>query len=191
MPMGLMEEIKEHLEEDVSSGELIALGYRPATVYKAQRAWRDAKRQAGEPQDKLGVQPAIEATKPTVGEELEEETDDNSEALQTELKILRLQAEGVEATIDELDEVVLENDGLKKQLAAMKLEAKELAHSRQRVKLLESDQHFSQHARANLQRQLNSSEENLKDRSNQCAILEQRVSRAKTLTANLANENAS
>ena len=43
MQKGIMEEIKDHLENDLSSGELISMGYRPATVYKAQRAWRDAQ----------------------------------------------------------------------------------------------------------------------------------------------------
>ena len=56
MRMGIMEEIKDHLEDDVSSGELIAMGYRPATVYKTQRAWRDAQQQEREPFDDLNYQ---------------------------------------------------------------------------------------------------------------------------------------
>ena len=32
---GIMSEIKDHLEQARSSGELIAMGYKSATVYKA------------------------------------------------------------------------------------------------------------------------------------------------------------
>lgn len=60
MHKGIMEVIKDHLEDDVSSGELIVMGYRPATVYKAQRAWRDSQQLQSEPFDDLSDQEAKE-----------------------------------------------------------------------------------------------------------------------------------
>ena len=37
---GVMEEIRTLLYRGSTSGELIAVGYRPSTVYKVQRHWR-------------------------------------------------------------------------------------------------------------------------------------------------------
>ena len=103
--------------------------------------------------------------------------------------MLRLEAEGYEARINQLEETVQENEGLKEQLVVMKQESGELAHSRRRIRLLEANGHFSQHAQTKLQHQLNSAEQQLKDRSEQRAELEQQVVGANTHIANLANEN--
>ena len=189
MQKGIMEEIKDHLEEDLSSGELIAMGYRPATVYKAQRAWRDAQRRESEPFDDFSGQEAIEGSDLPGSEQFEEDGKDDSEALRAELEMLRLEAEGYEATINQLEETVQENEALKEQLAVMRQETNELAHSRQRIRLLEANWHFSRHAGTKLQNQLDSAERQLQERSEQRAQLEQQVLGANTHIANLANEN--
>ena len=86
-----------------------------------------------------------------------------------------------------MEETVQENEGLKEQLEVMKQEAGELAHSRQRIRLLEANGHFAHHAQVKLQHQLNSTEHQLKDRSEQRSQLEQEVVGAKTQIADLAN----
>jgi DNA repair exonuclease SbcCD ATPase subunit len=189
MQKGIMQEIKDRLEEDVSSGELIAMGYRPATVYKAQRAWRDARRLESQSLDYLNDQEATEASELAASEEIEENGKDDSKALEAELETLRIQAEGYEARIDELEGIVQENEGLKEQLAIMRQETNELAHSRQRIRLLEANWHFSRHAGTKLPHQLNSAEQQVKERTEQRAELEQQVVKANTHIANLANEN--
>ena len=37
---GIMKEIRSLLDQDKSNAEIIALGFKPATVHKAQRQWR-------------------------------------------------------------------------------------------------------------------------------------------------------
>ena len=69
MQKGIMQEIKDHLEEDVSSGELIAMGCRPATVYKAQRAWREAQLLERKPFDVLYDREEKEVFRPPASEE--------------------------------------------------------------------------------------------------------------------------
>ena len=189
MQKGIMQEIKNHLEDDVSSGELIAMGYRPATVYKAQRAWRDAQQLNSQALDDLNNRRAIEVSEHAASEESDEETEHDSEALRAELEMLRLEAEGYEATINQLEGTAQENEGLKEQLVVMKQESGELAHSRRRIRLLEANWHFSRHAGTKLQNQLDSAERQLTERSKQRAELEQQVVGANTHIANLANEN--
>ena len=191
MQKGLMDEIKERLEEDVSSGELIAMGYRPATVYKAQRAWRDARQQDSERQDELHDQAEMVASDYGFSDdENVEKTADDSESSGAELEILRIQAGRLEAMIDEFDEIAHENEDLRKQVAVMELEARESAQLRQRTRQLEADRHLSQLARTNLQHQFNDANLLSKDQSKQIAILERQVTGAKSQNATFANENA-
>lgn len=190
MQKGITSEIKEHLEQGRSSGELIAMGYKSATVYKAQRAWRsEQQRQASESLDDLIHEAPVEESAPSASEESEDEIEEDSEALMTELEMLRLQIERYEATIKELEERVRESEGFKKQVAALKLEARELSHLRQRIRLLEANRHFSQNARANLQHQLNSAEAQLEEQSRQRAELEEQIAGARTQVADRAYHN--
>lgn len=188
MQRGLMDEIKERLEENVSSGELIAMGYRPATVYKAQRAWRDSQQQDGEPQDELVDQTALEEPELEAYDESREETTDDSEGLRAELEILRLHVEAHKATTIELDEVVVENESLKRRLASMDQQARELVGLRRRVGLSEANRHFSHHAQAKLQQQLSSTELQLKNASEQRTQLEHQLAGAKVQIATLKND---
>lgn len=104
--------------------------------------------------------------------------------------MLRLEAKGFEAAISQLEGTDQENEGLKEQPAIMKQEAEELAHSRRRISLLNANAYFAQHAQRKLQHQLNSAEQQLKDRSEQRSQLEQEVVGDKNQIAGLANENA-
>ena len=44
---GIMQEIREHLAEGKSSGEVIALGFKPSTVYTVQRQMRRQGQDSG------------------------------------------------------------------------------------------------------------------------------------------------
>ena len=138
----------------------------------------------------------VEESALSTSEESEDENEEDSEVLSVprvrdmaEIEMLNLQIDRYEAMIKYLEENVRESEGLKKQVAALKLEARELSHLRQRIKLLEANRHFSQNARANLQHQLNSAEAQLEEQSKQRTELEQQVVGARTQVTDLAYQN--
>ena len=123
---GIMKEIRSLLDQDKSNAEIIALGFKPSTVYKAQRQLRQENPSSAEmpPQDMTAVLAA--SSDPGPGSEPEEE---DSHLTQ---QMVRLEEQATEiASLQEQLAQTLDR------IAQLEIEAGEVQALRERAAVLE------------------------------------------------------
>ena len=136
---GIMEDIRSLLNEGKSSAEVIALGYAPSSVYKAQRQLRKSTDRSDQPVTQVLVTNMASESWLELREEntklrqqvsqLEELTAER-DALREELELSQSRIEDLEAKAGQVQQ-------LRDRLAAIEPEAREAGELRQKVKGLD------------------------------------------------------
>ena len=138
---GIMAEIRNHLSSGKSSGQVIALGFKPPTVYKVQRALKRKSQGNGRVAAPEGVQPPAV----TADNQLRSGLEAENIQLRQQVEDLEGELECVVDTDAELEAKVL---SLREQVKALQAEAAVAGQLRQRVKELEGQLEQANHTQA-------------------------------------------
>jgi DNA repair exonuclease SbcCD ATPase subunit len=143
-PYSTLEEVRNLQSQGTSSTEVIALGYKPSTVYKAQRQLRQAPLKTN--------QPLAQVLVTNLGSEAWSDLRAENAHLRQQLEGLKAQvatADSLErdleralARLEELEDQATQAQVLRERLAAIESEAQAAGELRQKLQQLQS--HFSQ-----------------------------------------------
>ena len=136
---GIMEEIRSLLNEGRSSAEVIALGYAPSSVYKAQRQLRKATVRTDQPMTQVLVTNMASEGWLELREENSKLSQQVSllEEVAAERDTLREELELAQSSIEDLEAKASQVQQLRDRLAAIEPEARAAGELRQKVKVLD------------------------------------------------------
>jgi DNA repair exonuclease SbcCD ATPase subunit len=151
---GIMEEIRELLSQGKSSSEVIALGYKPPTVYKVQRQFRRQQ-----PNGKVPVQVMDRDQSMFIREGLERLSAEDAEFFRclfepseesAQYEALRTELDQARDRIAELEREAKETENIKARLKELEAQAESVGALRWKVWILEQDLNRSSQSQAEL-----------------------------------------
>ncbi len=154
---GIMQEIRTLLSQGKSSGEVIALGYKPPTVYKVQRQLkRKGQDNRGAPVQRIAQGLVANADTEALAD-LEAENwelrrrAEMLEAQLSEANSLRFQVDQAQARIEELESEAQQAEALRAQLIALRGEVQDWQRKTAEMKkaLEQAEQHVREAQRVN------------------------------------------
>ena len=154
MESSITQQVRKQLHEGKSSAEVIALGFKPSTVYKVQHQWR-----RGEDGPEVGSPgPEVEALGTTgsndpPSEQDPNETDPEEESLEllaaaAEIEGLRIQMSDLEVHAEHLEREAEEADMLRERITTLTSEAQQAEALRGQVRALQTQLHHACHTEA-------------------------------------------